>query len=198
MGAWGFTIQEMLAVLSIISLLVTVAIQGFSIYLPTHRLNSAARHFYSSFQLAKLTAVKRRCPCTVTFNLPIEGTIYDCVVYVDADGDLEYDTDATTDGVDNDGDGLVDEDDVDGESEEIISRVRLSDYENVAFDTGQGGGDGLTFTQNSDGLPSISFRPDGFTKNNTGGFGAGTIHLKNSGNKTARVVVSSLGRIRVE
>ena len=79
-----------------------------------------------------------------------------------------------------------------------VTRVLFSErYEGVTFDTSQGGGDGLSFTNNDDGLPSIAFRSNGLTMDNAGGFGPGTVFLRNTKNKTASIEVSSVGNIRI-
>ncbi|UCF72744.1 MAG: GspH/FimT family pseudopilin [Deltaproteobacteria bacterium] len=171
----GFTIIELLVTLIILGILASIAIPGFSRLIPNYRLRSALRDVCSNFQLAKMTAVRRNRNCTVTFNQAIGGTTYNYAVYVDSDKDLEYDA-----------------------GEEIVIQVLFSErYEGVTFDTSQGGGDGLTFGDNDDGLPSIAFSSNGFTKNNTGGFGTGTAFLKNTKNRTGSVVVSPLGNINI-
>ena len=78
--------------------------------------------------------------------------------------------------------------------EEVIATVSLSDYGNVSFDNSEGGGDGLTFSNPNNG---IAFAPDGLAKSAVG-FGLGTVYLKNSNNRTARVVVTTAGSIRLE
>ena len=114
------------------------------------------------------------CNCAITFNQTVGGINYDYVVFVDADSDLEYDA-----------------------GENVITKVHWRNYKSVSFDTTEGGGDGLTFTDNDAGLPSIAFRSNGLPRNNIGGLGAGTVFLKNTNNKTISVVVSSAGNIRI-
>lgn len=164
----GFTIVELLVAMVILAVLAAIAIPGFARWLPNYRLRQAARDMFSNFQLAKLTAIRRGSNCTVTFNQPIGGQTYDYVVYVDSDNDLEYDA-----------------------GEQVITKVLWTDYKGVDDS-------GLTFANNDDGLPSIAFRSNGLTRNNAGGFGAGTVSLVNQNNKTADVVVSSVGNIRIE
>lgn len=170
----GFTVIEVMVVIAIIGIMSAIAIPAFSTWLPNYRLRSAARDLYSNFQLAKLTAIKNNTYCAVTFNQPVGGTTYDYVVFLDADDDLEYDA-----------------------GEEVITKVLWSSYDYVSYDTSEGGGDGLTFTDNDDNLPMIGFRPNGLPINNALGFGAGTAFLKNTRNRTTSVIVSLAGNIRI-
>lgn len=171
----GFTLIELMFVIIIIAILASISIPTFYRWLPKYKLRAATRDLYSNFQLAKLTAIKRNTNSTITFDQPINGITYDYVVYVDSDRDLEYDA-----------------------GEEVITKVLLSSYGNVSYDISQGGGDGITFTNNDDGLPSIAFIPDGRTRDNGGGFGTGSVFLKNKQVNTIEVFVSSVGNIRIE
>ena len=171
----GFTLQEVLITFAIISILSAIAVPGFSRWLPNYRLKSAARDVVSNFQLAKLTAIKKGINCTITFNQDIGGTVYDYVVYEDANNNLEYDA-----------------------GEQVVNKVAFSEhYTGVSFDTTQGGGDGLDFTDNDNSLPSTAFRLNGLTRDNAGGSGAGTVFLINTQNKTASIVVSAAGSVTI-
>lgn len=171
----GFTLQELLVTFAIIAILSAIAVPGFSRWLPNYRLKNAARDVVSNFQLAKLTAIKKGINCTITFNQDIGGNVYDYVVYEDANNNLEYDA-----------------------GEQVVNKVVFSEhYRGVSFNTTQGGGDGLTFTDNDNSLPSTAFRLNGLTRDNTGGSGAGTIFLKNSKNKTASIDISAAGNVTI-
>jgi type IV fimbrial biogenesis protein FimT len=170
----GVTFAELMVVFAIIAILAAVAVPGFSAWLPNYRLKQAARDVFSRFQQAKFTAIKRNTNCAITFNQTVGGNSYDYVVFVDADSDLEYDSE-----------------------EHLISRILWQDYKSVSLDTSQGGGDGLTFLQNDDGLPAIAFQPNGLPINNSKGTGTGSVFLKNTNNKMRSVSVSSAGNIQI-
>ena len=171
----GFTLIELLVTFVILGIVTAIAIPGFSSWLPNYRLKGAARDVFSNFQLAKLTSIKSNSYCAITFNQAIGGTNYDYVVYVDSDKDLEYDA-----------------------VEDIITKVLWTDYKGVSFDITQGGGDGVSFTNNGVGLPSVGFRPNGLPIMPGSGFGNGSVYLINTKNRTTKVVVSSAGNIRIE
>jgi type IV fimbrial biogenesis protein FimT len=171
----GFTLIEVVMTMVILAILAAVAIPGFAAWLPNYRLKAAARGVFSNFQLAKFTAVRMNTNCAITFNQAIGARIYDYVVYVDSDNDLEYDA-----------------------GEEVVTRKCWTDYGSTSYDLSQGGGDGLSFMNNDDGLPSIAFQSKGFPVNNISGLGMGTVFLKNTNNRTTSVVVSSAGNIRID
>lgn len=173
--AAGFTLAGLLVALGIVAAAAATSLPLFSRWLPRYRLQQAGSALYSHFQLARMSAVRAGIPCTVTFGQALEGQSWDYVVYVDADADLEYDS-----------------------GEEVLVKVRFAERSpGVSLDPAKGGGDGLTFTKNDEGRPSLAFRPNGLPRNNTGGFGAGTAYLINSRGQSMRVIVSSAGNIRI-
>ena len=167
----GFTLIEVLVVISLISIMASIAIPGYSVWLPNYRLKNASRDLLSNFQLAKLTSIKKNCNCAITFNQPVLGTTYDYVVFVDADNDLEFDA-----------------------GEEILTKILWTSYKNVLFDTNLGS---VNFASNDDGLPAIAFRTNGLPVSNSGAMGMGTVFLKNTRDKTSSVVLSASGNIRI-
>lgn len=173
----GFTLIELLVTMVVLAIVTGITIPVFARWLPDYRLRAAARDLYSNFQSAKMAAVRHNSNCAVTFNQAIGGTVYDYVVFVDSDNDLEYDA-----------------------GEQIITRVLWadSDYEDVDFDASQGGGDGLDFTNNDDGLPSIGFRSNGIPIDNAGAVASGTAFLVNTKNMKRSVELFPGGGVTIQ
>ena len=167
----GFSLAEVMTVIAIIGIVSAIAVPGFLRWLPDYYLKSAARDLRAGFQLAKITAIKSGRNCTITFNQPVDGDTYDYVIFQDADNDLDLDNSETTG---------------------IVKKVKWLDYHPSIS------GDSNTFTHNDDDLPAVAFRSNGIPRNNGGGFGAGTVSIKNTDNSEADIVMSSAGNIRVE
>lgn len=167
----GFTIIELLTVISILGVLSALTAPNIPKWLSAYSLRSAAADMYSTFQLIRITAIKTQIPCVITFYE--DGYI----AYVDSgDSPLEFEP-----------------------GEEVLARVYLDNYYDVQYNKEKGSGDGITFFYNDDKDPSIAYLPNGLTMTNSGGFGAGSVYLKNSeGDRERRIVVSSAGNIRAE
>lgn len=65
---FGFSLIELFVVMIIVGILASIAIPGFSVWLPKYRLRVAAKGLYSDLQLAKLTAVKQNATSAVIFD----------------------------------------------------------------------------------------------------------------------------------
>jgi prepilin-type N-terminal cleavage/methylation domain-containing protein len=68
-GRSGFTIIEVMVVCCIVAILGTISIAGFSAWLPSYRLKSAARELYATMQQVKLSAIKQNGSCTITYSI---------------------------------------------------------------------------------------------------------------------------------
>ena len=173
----GFTLLEILAVLGVLAIVAALTFPAFSNWIPVHRLKLAAQDLYGNFQLAKASAVDRGQNCSISFYQPIDQETYDYVVFIDSDANLEYDP---------------------GEKVLVRRMWGARQFLGISFDKSRGHGDGLTFSKNDDGLPAISFQPSGIPVSNSGGLGMGTAYLINKKGKTAKIIVSCSGNIRVE
>ena len=174
----GFTQVELIVAVAIVTIALAFAIPNIPKWRARAKLNGAARDLASHFQFAKMEAVKRSDSyCAVTFNIAVDGTPYDAIVYLD-DGNLQYD------------------------GEQILRRVKFSDsiYKTISLDTNQGGGDGVSFADNGMGQPSIAFNPQGLPIDASGNIitaGADSVFIRNDRGGTKSITVSPAGNIRI-
>jgi prepilin-type N-terminal cleavage/methylation domain-containing protein len=68
-GRSGFTLTELLVIISILSVLAVISIPSYMSWMPSYQLKSAARDVISNMQLARLEAVKRNMDCVVTTDV---------------------------------------------------------------------------------------------------------------------------------
>ena len=87
----GFTMTEVVVVLSLLGILTAIAIPSFISWLPRHRLQTSARQIYDDLNLAKIRAVRGNIDSCITFNIG-NGNY---TVFLDVNGDSTY-----TNGVD--------------------------------------------------------------------------------------------------
>jgi len=72
----GFTIVELVVALAIMGIAVSVAIPGFSRWLPGYRLKAAATHVYTSMQSAKMFAIRDSTDWSVCFSIDFEAFLF--------------------------------------------------------------------------------------------------------------------------
>ena len=192
-GIRGITLIELAVVMAIIAIMGVFMAPAIGEWVDNYRIRQAAREVSADLQFAKMKAISSnfRRYCTITFNITVDGSQYDYIVYPDYNNNHQLDGDVG----DLNGDGTQE-----NETNDIFKRVRLNDsFQHVFFDPSQGGGDGLTFINNGNGEPSVAFDSQGLPRKAGGGFGAGTAYLKNTkNNKGYKVVLSSAGRIKIE
>jgi prepilin-type N-terminal cleavage/methylation domain-containing protein len=166
----GFTLVELVVVTTILAVILIVGIPTYHLTIkPTAHLNGAARQLHSDIQLARLRAVSGNIRCGVAFT---GGLSY--ILFRDdnpANSQFEY----TDDGDDTN-------------DEEVIKTVNLADaFLGVQLDTSEGGGDGISFVNNSfamtpRGVPTIG----------------GTVYLKNEKGEGRKIVVNNMGGVRLK
>lgn len=172
----GFTLVEMLVVLGITIVLTSIAFPSLIKTRVTSQLRAATSEFYVLMNRAKIEAVRRNGSVSVVFFQLINGRVYDFVSFTDLDNDLEFDEG----------------------SDQVIDKLDLSTFgKHVYFNTAVNG-NGVSFTENDENLPAVRFTARGLSKNNGGGFGAGTIYLINSNGDKKEIVVNAIGSVRVD
>ncbi len=166
----GFSLHELLTVMSIFAILTAIAIPNIIQALPNYRLKSAARSAVADFTRAKQEAVKRNKNMAVVFLQPFSTSSFDYLIFEDSDADLEFDP-----------------------GELLFRKVFFQNYGKVQMDIARN-----TFARNDDNLKSFAFNPRALPISNSGGMGMGSFVLENSNGLQARVIMSGMGRLRIE
>jgi len=185
-GASGVTLIEIAVVMAIVGIMALFMAPAIGEWIDNFRIRQAAREMSSDLQFAKMKAISSKIVgtyCTVIFN---QGG-YAYVIFPDYNNDLILDT---VDAGDLDGDG-----DQENETTDIFKMALLN--KNIAFDTTQGGGDGIDFPV-VNGHPAVAFTPEGMPRDINGPLSgiAPSIFLQNTkNNKGRQVTISLAGRI---
>lgn len=172
-GKRGFTIIELVVVLSILGVMLLLATPNIGRWLPRYRLRGAIRNVASTMQLSRMGAIRESRAWYIQFN-----------------------TAAQTYTVFNSGpDAIL------GNVDDIsISTTSLADYPTISFgDNGYGSwlgeevGDGITFDQNR-----VVFNPNG-TVGPVVGAVVGSVYLRNNvgGASVAAIRWGATGAVRV-
>jgi len=181
----GVTLIEVAVVMAIVGIMALFMAPAIGEWIDNFRIRQAAREMSSDLQFAKMKAISSKIVgtyCTVIFN---QGG-YAYVIFPDYDNDLVLDSND----VDPDGDGIME-----NETTDIFKMALLN--KNIAFDTTQGGGDGIDFPV-VNGHPAVAFTPEGMPRDINGPLSgtAPSIFLQNTkNNKGRQVTISLAGRI---
>jgi len=72
----GFTIVELVMAMAIMGIAVSVAIPGFSRWLPDYRLKSAATDLYTNLQLTKMYAIRDSTDWSLSFSTTFDAYVF--------------------------------------------------------------------------------------------------------------------------
>ncbi len=170
----GVTLIELAVVMAIVAIIGLFMAPAIGEWVDNYRIRQAARDVSSDLQFAKMKAISTGIRWTVVFNETVAGTQYSYVIFPDYNNDLVLDGGT--------------------ETTDILKLALLG--RNIAFDTAQGGSDGIDIPDIS-GHPTIAFNRSGVPIEQSGPVTADRhIFLENTkNNKHLQVNISASGRI---
>ncbi len=65
----GFTVIELFVVMAMMVIIAGIAIPNFWVMIENYRLKSATMDVYTNLQFAKMTAIRKKADCTITFSV---------------------------------------------------------------------------------------------------------------------------------
>ncbi|MFH1137858.1 MAG: GspH/FimT family pseudopilin [Pseudomonadota bacterium] len=174
----GFSLIELLVVLSILGVLTAITIPSAVYYLPVYRLNGAAREIMANLQLAKITAVRRSSRVVMEFasgSYDPKGQVGRFRVFVDTNNDW---TDMNSSGT----------------AEEILVPWRTMPLGVSLYSA--------VFSNNGAGSTKMAgFDSHGLTARAVGAGGDfvfGEVRLRAVADKYLRLVISPVGNVKLE
>ena len=188
-GEKGVTLIELAVVMAIVVIMALFMAPAIGEWVDNFRIRQAARDVSADLQFARMKAISTGVRYTIVFDE------HGYIIFPDYDNDMVLDTADYPHDLDGDG---VNE----NETTDILKSAVLG--RNIAFDTTQGGGDGIDFPVVS-GHPSIAFDRSGLPRDNSGRLidqtipgNQESIFLRNTkNNKHQQITISPAGRIGI-
>ncbi|NLC71951.1 MAG: prepilin-type N-terminal cleavage/methylation domain-containing protein [Desulfuromonadaceae bacterium] len=165
----GFSLMELITAMALMALMAAITVPAFNAWLAGYRLKGSAMALVGHLQRARSEALSKQTNCAITFNTTVGGVTYDYIVYLDSSGDLKYDA-----------------------GETLLVTVKLADQPGISFKSG-----GIDLPNNTSGKPSVAFNPLGMPRDKDGGFGDGSVTLKNNRGSEKMVALSAVGNVRI-
>ncbi len=170
----GVTIIELMVVIALMVIILGIGVPSYKRMMANFRLKGAARELFADLMFCKAKAMETGKACTVIFNKTIGSQTYDYILIQDEQNDpaeagyCEYDA-----------------------NDVLLLKKKISEeYKNVVISNN------TLVGLNDNNLKVVRFDRRGFALTNNGGFGGGTITLKETTyGKTLKITINKMGRI---